>query len=98
MNEERVKIALEVYAAHRWSASAQQCACGAHFPASLFGHAAHKQHRMSAVLMAADRHETGSPDWCDSCGGPYIANMEEYGGHWAFCPRAAKALPPKDEE
>lgn len=102
---ERVKRALEVYAAHRWNATTQLCACGEFFEATLKGVKLHKAHRMEKALEATDELlpliESGADGltFCDQCAGPYEGwLMDVYGGHWDTCPNRAKALPPKDEE
>lgn len=91
--KQRVERALSVYAAHRWNPTTRLCGCGEVFEATLEGHAAHKAHRMQAVLEAADAVK--DIVFCDQCAGPYTEDlvlMEQYGGHWDTCPNRAKAI------
>lgn len=91
----RVEAAVATYALHRWNATAQKCACGEFFPATLQGHADHKRHRMEKVLEASDQAIEAT--FCDQCNGPYLDHhLEAYGGHWDTCPNRAKAILPEE--
>jgi hypothetical protein len=93
---DKVQVAMDTYAAHRFQAGPQQCACGQAFPATLTGVTEHRRHRFEVTLEAVDAAEP----FCNECNGPYDGPgyewlMEQYGGHWDTCPHRAKALPPK---
>lgn len=94
----KVQRALEIYSSHRWNATTQLCACGQMFPATLQGHAAHKEHRMLEVIKSVS--ELPDDLFCDQCAGPYtdLHLMEQYGGHWDTCPNRAKAILPEEGE